>query len=630
MQYNVKALTEYGFCRYENEKVYFKADKCYAEAYWCAEIEFLDWEEDCYIFAPACVYDGNKIAQVDRKYPPMYKNDEVGENARPLMMKGIPALNVDGSGKIEVTAGDMATPCVGIFFKHSKQAFFLFTEQEIAGKNLGFRIEKGKITVQYPTNREYAYRYVFAPEKNADKGISVQHGDEFCSKLFIRTFDCASIPAFFEIFFENRKLLMHSPRPKNGYTPELWNIMEAHFNNHNYSGEYIGNNNDKKFQCGWCGGGMSTYPLYVKGNELTKQRAVQTIDWIVKYSAPSGFFYGYVNLDGSVGDDSFHCDDRNKQIFAKQKGEEVTNEFAAMKDAHLIRKSGDMLAFLYKHFDVMPVKKEWEEAAKNCADAFVKLFERYGTFGQFVNQITGEMQVGLSSAGASAIGGLVRSYEYFHDDRYMETAKKAADFYYQNFVSQGITTGGPGEILTAPDSESAYAFVESYVLLYEATKEEKWLQYAKDSANLFSSWVMTYAYKFPKGCEFDIQNINTTGSVFANVQNKHSAPGICTFSGDTLYRLYRYTKDERYLELVKDIAYFIPQCVSTPDKPIYDWDHPHGDPEGRLHDGYICERVNTSDWEMSEYIGGVFNVSCWCETSLILTFVELMHLPEMQ
>ena len=101
---------------------------------------------------------------------------------------------------------------------------------------------------------------------------------------------------------------------------------------------------------------MSTYPLYVKGNELTKQRAVQTIDWIVKYSAPSGFFYGYVNLDGSVGDDSFHCDDQNKQIFAKQKGEEVTNDFAAMKDAHLIRKSGDMLAFLYKHFDVMPVK----------------------------------------------------------------------------------------------------------------------------------------------------------------------------------------------------------------------------------------------------------------------------------
>ena len=74
----------------------------------------------------------------------------------------------------------------------------------------------------------------------------------------------------------------------------------------------------------------------------------------------------------------------------------------------------------------------------------------------------------------------------------------------------------------------------------------------------------------------------------------------------------------------------MPQCVSKPEQPIYDWDHAHGDPEGRLPDGYICERVNTSDWEMRPYIGGVFNVSCWCETSVALTFAELMHLPEMQ
>ena len=301
-----------------------------------------------------------------------------------------------------------------------------------------------------------------------------------------------------------------------------------------------------------------------------------------------------------------------------------------MKDTHLIRKSGDVLLFLYKHFECMPVKAEWERAAENCADAFVRLFNKYGTFGQFVNVETGEMQIELSCAGASAVGGLVRSWEYFRKEDYLETAKKACEYYYKNFVAKGVTSGGPGEILTAPDSESSFAMLESCVLLYETTKEEKWLRYAKDSANLFSSWVMTYAYKFPKGCEFDLQKINTTGSVFANVQNKHSAPGICTFSGDTLYRLYRYTGDARYLELIKDIAYFIPQCVSTPWKPIYDWEHMHGEAEGRLLDGYICERVNTSDWEMQPYIGGVFNVSCWCETSLILSFVELMHLPEMQ
>ena len=85
------------------------------------------------------------------------------------------------------------------------------------------------------------------------------------------------------------------------------------------------------------------------------------------------------------------------------------------------------------------------------------------------------MLVGVSCAGASAIGGLVRTYEYFQDEKYLDIAKKACEYYYQNFVAQGVTSGGPGEILTAPDSKSAYAMVESCVILYEATKEKKWL-----------------------------------------------------------------------------------------------------------------------------------------------------------
>ena len=74
----------------------------------------------------------------------------------------------------------------------------------------------------------------------------------------------------------------------------------------------------------------------------------------------------------------------------------------------------------------------------------------------------------------------------------------------------------------------------------------------------------------------------------------------------------------------------MPQCVSTEERPIYDWDHEYGNPNGKLPAGYICERVNTSDWEYDMCVGGVFNVSCWCETSVILTFLELMDKEEMQ
>ena len=64
----------------------------------------------------------------------------------------------------------------------------------------------------------------------------------------------------------------------------------------------------------------------------------------------------------------------------------------------------------------------------------------------------------------------------------------------------------------------------------------------------------------------------------------------------------------------------MPQCVSTAKHPIYSWD----DDPVALKPGYICERVNTSDWESERRVGAVFNASCWPETSLLLTYAELM------
>jgi hypothetical protein len=187
-----------------------------------------------------------------------------------------------------------------------------------------------------------------------------------------------------------------------------------------------------------------------------------------------------------------------------------------------------------------------------------------------------------------------------------------------------MTYGGPGEALCAPDSESAYAMTESMVLLYEATGEEKWLKYAIDSLHLLSSWIMPYAYRFPEDSEMGRLRINTVGSVFANVQNKHSAPGFCTASGDAIYKLYKYTGNKKYLELLRDVVFCIPQCVSTEERPIFSWDR---EPR-KLPSGWINERINTSDWEGVRRIGQVFYGSCWCETSRLLSFSEIIWNPE--
>ena len=597
MHYSVTATSNHGDAHFENGVIRFLSTQSVEDAAFSLHLSFHDWEENAYILLPACAYNGNRFPKLLCKYPPMYPEAVRGETSA-LYITDVPALNPDGSGQMEVTTGDLSVPCYGVFFPGSREAVFVFTEQACKEKNIGLCVRSGSLQIQYPALRSTSYRMCRTDEPSTDTGFAVKAGEEVTSRVLIQVCPCQDIPGFFALFFRHRRdLLSDAPAP-NGYTQELWDRMEAHMNADNWSGEYYAEMS-KKWQCGWVGGGMSSLPLLKYGSPLTRQRAVQTIDYMTSHVSPSGFFYSMI-VDGQIMDDSFGS--------------------SHWKHASLIRKNGDALYFLFKHFDIVTPKPAWIDAARGCADAFVKLYDRYGTFGQFVNDQTGEMLFGGSTSGASAVGALVRAWKFFAEEQYLHVARKAGEQYYEDFVAQGFTCGGPGEALCCPDSESCYAMVESMILLYEATLEPAWLNRAKDSANLLSSWVMPYSYRFPENTEFGRLKINTVGSVFANVQNKHSAPGLCTASGDALYKLYKYTGDEAYLQLLRDIAMFIPQCVSSRERPIYDLSVP----PRALKPGCICERVNTSDWESPAGVGAVFDLSCWCETSLLLSFMELM------
>jgi len=104
--------------------------------------------------------------------------------------------------------------------------------------------------------------------------------------------------------------------------------------------------------------------------------------------------------------------------------------------------------------------------------------------------------------------------------------------------------------------------------------------------------------------------VQTIGIVGANAQNRHGAPGICTHSGIALWRLFRATGNIRYMNLLRDIAFVMPQYLSHPLRPIE-----------KMKIGWMSERVSTTDW--LEGIGELMYGSTWAETSLMLTYIEL-------
>ena len=96
-----------------------------------------------YVLFPACAYNGNKFRVLKKDYPPMYKKDEVSVDME-ITITDVPRLEKDGSGKIQVTTGDVSVPCVGVYNPNTKKAVFVYTIQEIDGENLGLAYEMGK------------------------------------------------------------------------------------------------------------------------------------------------------------------------------------------------------------------------------------------------------------------------------------------------------------------------------------------------------------------------------------------------------------------------------------------------------------------------------------------------------
>ena len=576
-----------------------------------------------YIMLPACAYDGNRFEAVERKYPVMFTESEFGLNP-PVRMTQVPRLSKQPGGKLEVTTGDMAVPCVCVFDRQGS-GFMLFTRQGVKGLNFGITLTESEsslvISISAPAKRALVYRWYdfkpsLRPNPAADGCLSVKAGEQIKIPASVFTFDCTSIEELYERFFAKRLELYSGSEPACLPFSAFTDMTEEQMNTFFYDKDreyYALSARDgrkesifEQWQPGWCGGGMNTLALMLTGHELSIKRAINTLKYAAKYQSAAGFYYGIV-FNGKVYHDCY-------------------GNFEGKYNFALVRKQGDMAYFMFKQLMWLKANSIGnsddlsilEQSAVKCADALVKLFKRYGQVGQFVNAETGEIIVGGSANGAIVPSALCAAYDYTGNMEYLTAAAELARMLYEGFTSNGLTNGGPGEILQAPDSESAAALTESFVNVYEATGDESMLSAALGAARQLASWVVAYDYEFPPKSRFGILGIQTRGSVWANVQNKHSAPGLCTQSPLCLLKLYRYTGDEGILRLMREIARYQPQSASRPDKPITSI-------KGvKMRPGEMCERVNMSDWEGNQNVGdSIFGSSPWPQASTLLTGCEV-------
>lgn len=573
---------------------------------------FDEWDNSNYVLIPSALYNGNKFDWRRIRYSPKLLDPrDIGKDIAPIVTD-VPKLNKEeGPSFVQLRSGAASTPSISFFDSINQSGFILLTEQGNSNGDYGLEVEelRGKkqatIAVTTPLVRErYKYKITDNLFPSDDIAKNFNKGDKFSIQLEEHCFKAKNVQDLYSKFAKVRKNLTTKNVKYNLVFPwsNLFQVQQKKFNSENYVKEHgyysVGMRESflQDWQIGWTGGMITTYPLLFSGDENTRENVIGNFNWLFPNGiGKSGFFYGFCEN----GTNWFGGDKRKFHT----------------KNWHLTRKSADAIFFIITQFDLMKkagfsVDPKWESGIVGVCDAFVKLWNENKQIGQFVDINTGEIIVGGSTSAGILPAGLILASNYFNNEKYFQVAKEIGAYYYSNYTQKGLSCGGPGDAMQNPDSESSYALMESYFALYESTKDKNWLKAAEEAAMQFSTWVISYNYNFPIESTYGKFNIKSLGGVFANTQNTHGAPGICTHSGMALLKLFRATGNVFYADLLSDITHALPQCFSHPERPLPD-----------AHPGWVNERISTTDW--NEGIGEMMQGSTWAETAMLLTYTQI-------
>lgn len=562
------------------------------------------WSSDNYVMIPSSVYNGNRQRIVNRQYATGLDKTDYYRKELALTSNPIPQLSPEfgAPSRLEVNVSNAATPAMAMLERGKQSATILLTDQGIEWEK---QIRDHALIVEEAADRSIASFVISAPgvrerkpefigfSESPDRGIHVRQGDRLVIRVTALTFPCEDVPALLARFMQDRKRHTAGDAPRNLMPmSEVLARMVRNIDERYHVGEeweYYCPENADWISYGWIGGLMNTFPMLALGDEEHLRRVKNTFDFgLPRAKGESGYYYDVLGADGKV----------------LYRDAAVNNPGIG-----LTRKNGDILYWMVKQFMLLKaqgkeqaIDADWEKQVRLLADAFVRTWEKEGTWGNYLNVESGDVAVYNTTSGAMAVAGLALAAQYYRHPAYLETARKAANDYYRQFALVGFTSGGCGDILQNADSETAVALLTSLMTLYEATGEEEYLKQSADLAHLCATWTVSFPYRLPETTPLAKLGANLTGAVWASTQNKHGAPGFCTQSGDALFKLYRTTGEVAYAELLRDVI--------------------HAHAEGIQPNGKITERLTYCDAD-SRGSRGEGGKTGWNETNGAMMALEI-------
>ena len=147
------------------------------------------------------------------------------------------------------------------------------------------------------------------------------------------------------------------------------------------------------------------------------------------------------------------------------------------------------------------------------------------------------------------VAPLVIASKLFRDKSYLKAAEKASKLYADRHLKMdGCYWGGTLDA-TCEDKEGAWAAFQAFIHMYEYTREEQYLAWAKHAMDVCLSYVVVWDIPLPAGRLADY-NFRSTGWTVVSPQNQHIDVYGVLFAPE-VYRMGEYLKDDRLCKLSK-------------------------------------------------------------------------------
>jgi hypothetical protein len=187
-----------------------------------------------------------------------------------------------------------------------------------------------------------------------------------------------------------------------------------------------------------------------------------------------------------------------------------------------------------------------------------------------------------SKSSYNAIPLLVKMSKVTGRRTYLDAALRAAEFCWAEDHSMGHFVGGTLDNPDVVDKEAGTLSLEAYMVLYESTHDNKWLQRAQTAASFAETWI--YGWNVPMAEDANEAALHWKKGVssvgYQLVSTGHSAvDGYMAFEVANYAKLFVYTKDQHYLDVARILLHNTKQMLALPGR-TYDFAGPGWQQEG--------------------------------------------------